>query len=372
MRTRWLGILTAVVALVPALSGAAEAPHDGSFSDDDCGNCHSLYNPTSGGQTDYSPGCYSCHNASSPRFGQWVPGDQASPGFGGNHHAWSAYADNPLRGAHYPTSGAMAARLADGKIQCSTCHDPHLSSPGNAPGGAPDVSIPVGSAVPEKGNLLGPAGSSQMTLVASGTATRGYRLKIQSVDGTGGTFAISHTFGMASPVWLNWSGAAWVVGTEGGAGRRYDNNAEVALDDPAVRVKWTAGAAPGDYWDFYVSYPFLRLTTAGDILCKACHKGMVMGHVRVGGYDPSYRPDGVRTFSHPVGEALNANGLDHDRTPTNPDPTARELLDATGVAQSVGDGNATNDLRLESGVVRCTTCHAVHNADSNSLTTDNR
>jgi predicted CXXCH cytochrome family protein len=34
--------------------------------------------------------------------------------------------------------------------------------------------------------------------------------------------------------------------------------------------------------------------------------------------------------------------------------------------------NATNDLVLNGGVVGCTTCHAAHNADSNSLTVDAR
>jgi hypothetical protein len=32
--------------------------------------------------------------------------------------------------------------------------------------------------------------------------------------------------------------------------------------------------------------------------------------------------------------------------------------------------NPTNDFVMRGGVVGCTTCHAVHNADSNSLTVD--
>ena len=193
---------------------------------------------------------------------------------------------------------------------------------------------------------------------ASGTAARGYRLKILTVDGTGGTFAISHNFGIEAATWT--------------AAIRFDNGADATLDDPAVKVKWTTGAQPGDYWDFYVSYPFLRLPLAEDTLCLACHRGMSMGPLRVSGQEPGYAPNGARTYSHPVGEALNANGNNTDRTPENPDPAARELLDANGAAQSTGDGNLTNDLKLEAGKVRCTTCHAVHNADSNSLTTDNR
>jgi hypothetical protein len=74
----------------------------------------------------------------------------------------------------------------------------------------------------------------------------------------------------------------------------------------------------------------------------------------------------VRTYtgefrSHPVGQALNANGRGYDRTVP---------LDANGAVQGSGsqDGLAANDLRLDAtGLVQCTTCHAVHYAPSNSL-----
>jgi hypothetical protein len=51
------------------------------------------------------------------------------------------------------------------------------------------------------------------------------------------------------------------------------------------------------------------------------------------------------------------------------DRAAANLLDANGAIQP-SDGNITNDLKLDAGVVRCTTCHSVHSTDSNSLTVD--
>ncbi len=73
---------------------------------------------------------------------------------------------------------------------------------------------------------------------------------------------------------------------------------------------------------------------------------------------------GATVFSHPVGQGLNANAQGYDRaTP----------LDANGGAQGSGsaDTNASNDLRLSATAkVTCLSCHAPHNSDSNSLTTD--
>ena len=125
----------------------------------------------------------------------------------------------------------------------------------------------------------------------------------------------------------------------------------------------------GDYWDFFVAYPFLRFSNVKDEGCVNCHKERVMNHVRARGDDRLYRPNGVRKFSHPVNVGLNVNGLGRDRT---------VVLDADGTAGSSttdGDGNVanpTNDLVMKDSVVRCTTCHAPHNVDSNSLTVDAR
>ncbi len=209
------------------------------------------------------------------------------------------------------------------------------------------------------------AGTARMTLVTPGTSSKAYRVLIQTVTAGGGTFILSHDFGLATPSWFNWSGTAWVVGTSLGAGMPFSNGTPVALDDPAVTVTFTAGAAVGNYWDFYVSYPMLRTTNVSDAFCLSCHASRAMDHVRVAGEDSSYLPNGIRQFSHPVGDALNANGKNYDRA---------VALDANGAVQTTGDGKSSNDLVLDpsTGTVGCTTCHAVHNADSNSLTDDAR
>jgi hypothetical protein len=213
-------------------------------------------------------------------------------------------------------------------------------------------------------------GTATMTsTVQTGTPPSGFRVKIRSVDAGGGTFIISHFPGGPEGTWLNWDGSAWSYVSSTGPGRPFLNGVDVPLDVAGVTVRWTAGAVEGDYWDFYVGYPLLRITNIGDGSCFNCHKDRVMNHVRARGDDRSYLPNGVRKFSHPVGVGLNANGFGSDRT---------AILDADGTAgASATDGlggapNPTNDLVLPGGVLRCTTCHAVHNADSNSLTVDAR
>ena len=58
--------------------------------------------------------------------------------------------------------------------------------------------------------------------------------------------------------------------------------------------------------------------------------------------------------------------------PTGPSSWRYQTLRMYDVTSGY-NGNATNDYLLDgSGAVQCTTCHAVHNADSNSLTVDKR
>jgi hypothetical protein len=360
-RTSILQAVAVAVALAPAAAAALDAPHDTTFSDGACANCHSLY-VTSGpsGDPDYTQGCMSCHNTRpSSRFGfPWLSSDQATPGVGGNHHSWSGYAENPRAGAHAPVGGVLQKQLVDGRLQCSVCHDPHHGAPENSPG-KQHTSIAVGAPVAKTGG--GATGTAQMTLVNAGSAAKAFRVQIQTANAAGGTVILSHDFGLATPSWFNWSGSAWVAGTATGPGMPYSNGVAVALDDPAVTVSFTAGAVAGNYWDFWVSFPMLRAPMTDDAFCIGCHGERNQTSVRVRGADAQYPVNGIRRFSHPVGEALNSNGLNRDRA---------GILDATGVAQASGDGNATNDLALSGGTVRCTTCHAVHGADSNSLSVD--
>ena len=95
--------------------------------------------------------------------------------------------------------------------------------------------------------------------------------------------------------------------------------------------------------------PFLRLDNSADALCLDCHRSRNTTLVRQWtGND----------LSHPVGIAL-VGGDTYHAVP----------LDLNGSPQP-SDGNLTNDLNLISGEVSCTTCHGVHNKDSDGGTID--
>jgi hypothetical protein len=366
MRTRWLRIPAAAlaVAMIPALAAAVDAPHDASFSDGKCDNCHTLYDTTSTGARSYAKGCLDCHatHAGGPSGFPWATADQATPGVSGNQHSWSGSAVNAKLGTTAPGAYSMTQRLVDGNLQCVVCHDAHHAAPENAPG-AGRTSIPVG--VP-KGKSSG-VGTGTMTLVTPGSNAYGVRVRIQTVGAGGGTFILAHDFGLATPTWLNWNAATstWAAGTLTGTGKPFTDGGDVTLDAAAVTVRFSAGVAVADTWDFFVGYPFLRISNVASSMCTTCHGDRVMNATRGGGHDPSYAPNGARLFSHPVNIGLNANGRGYDRTEPN-------LVDANGVTQAIGDGNTSNDLRLDAGLVRCTSCHALHNADSNSLSVDAR
>ena len=135
--------------------------------------------------------------------------------------------------------------------------------------------------------------------------------------------------------------------------------ATAASARPPARSAAAASFAAGDRYRFYVSYPLLRAPNASAEMCEDCHADRVMQHGAVEGPNVNW----ASFYSHPVGEALGANGKAYDRAAP---------LDANGAAQPGGDANPTNDLNVFGGAVRCLTCHSPHNADSNSQTTDAR
>lgn len=355
MRMRNLGLLAAIGLVLSARSARAlDAPHDQTFSDGLCDQCHALYQTTPAGDKDYSYGCVRCHNSpenvarTSLGFPWQEDGHQAVAGVKGNQHSWTGYADNARFGAASPSNGMLSSKLLRGRLQCATCHDVHTSSPAYSPNSR-HTSIELGTSKT--------SGTSTMTLVSVDQGKpRGWRVKLLA----GNKFVISHNAGTATPTWLNYVGGAWVPG-DGTVGKSFALNTNVSLDpDPVATVKFSAATA-GDTFDFYVSYPALRATNVADALCLQCHASQAMDHVRASGKDPSYLPDGTRVFSHPVNVSLNANQGGYDRT-------AAGILDANGATQTVGDGRPVNDLKLDGGVVRCTTCHSVHNGASNALT----
>jgi predicted CXXCH cytochrome family protein len=383
MTARRLAV-AAAVALVGAPALALDPPHHASATDQ-CKDCHVLHRSAGGTLTNQLGNfnvCDQCHgtivDSDGKHFGfPWVQRHQAIPGAGGRSHRWDA--DATGGGARVPANPELANRLDAGKLQCSTCHDQHNNGgrPGDAgfKGGAQHVSgdggaagtVGVGTAWTPNGPAAG-AGTGQMRLVTvtAAAAPREYRVRLSSVGGTSVAFKLSHDRGYS---WFAWDGAGWVVDSTGaGAGRTVNLSTTVDLDDGAnVRVSFpsAAGYRVGDFWTFWVSYPFLRAPIVENELCEDCHADRVHTATRVEGGDVGYPADGTNSFSHPVGEAL---ARPYDRA---------TVLDANGDPQVASgadaDGNPTNNINLGAGgKVRCTSCHAVHNADSNALTQDPR
>lgn len=359
-----------LVAAMPVLSRAdISAPHDKADTAIACYYCHSLAVRTGVSGANFNSACLGCHNQPGHAFGTpWLDSDQAVPGVTGNSHNWSGPGASPEHGAIVFLGYIEKYNWAGGNLQCIVCHEVHKQAPASAD--SMHTSIPVGVPQVKTGTTGALTGTATMTLTAvPGSAPEGFRLKILTVGGGGGTFILSHDHGFNPDSWFNWVGGAWVAGTAAGPGRPFTDGVDVPLDIPGISVRWSAGAVVGDYWDFYVGYPFLRYTNTNDGICIGCHQERVMDHLRARGVDRSYLPNGIRKFSHPVGVGLNANGFGTDRT---------TILDVDGTeGSSTSDGlggvaNATNDLVLKGGVVRCTTCHAAHNTDSNSLTIDVR
>lgn len=354
MRVRLIGTLIAALAIglpaVGAAQAALDAPHDTSFNDGGCNKCHGLFQRTSSGKADYNPGCTGCHNGALPTtsFGLPWPDDATSPGKGGQNHSWTKPVVNDEVGAKAPGSTNVDKFLLDGgRLQCIVCHNLHAPKTASDPASM-HTSFAIDAPRARTGSTNPVPGSATLTLKAAGSNPKGYRIRIESVTGGGGTFSISHDFGVPPGTYS--------------APYAFTNNVTRALDDATVSIQISANSAVGDYWDFYISHPMLRLSNIDDAGCVICHAERSMNHVRARGADSTYLPNGARRFSHPVGVGLNANAHGWDRT---------VVRDANGDPQGT-DAYKTNDLLLDAGVVRCTTCHAVHNADSNSLTEDAR
>jgi len=376
MRTRWLGIIAVLSALAPAAALGVDAPHDGSNTSGSCDTCHKLHNATGSGtllkEADNNTACTVCHNDPATTVNQgrlglpWNFEDQAVPGKGGAQHRWDALADSPAFGASTPSDPEMLKRIKDGRIQCAACHDVHADVKAFDPNTlhtslAPDVA--TAHSGPAGGNLM-----MTLLLPTAAATTKGYRVQVLQTAGTAPNYTfelgISHDAGPSAvaPTWLNHNGTSWVTGTSLGSGLKFwaTSPALVTLDDgTAVQVTFTGTAAVGQFWDFYVSYAHLRTSNVNDAMCLQCHQSRNQTHLTVQG--PG---NGTTVFSHPVGQVLNANGQGYDRA---------NVRGASGATQVAGDGNLTNNLKLDgNSKVQCTTCHSVHNADSNSLTVDPR
>jgi predicted CXXCH cytochrome family protein len=360
MRTRALLVAAGVALLAGGAARAADAPHDASTianatGCDDCHKLHGSIGPALGKAPDNFTVCTNCHNNLAAAFtfgGKWYSSDQATPGAGGRSHRWAASTTNGPHGATPPANAELLKRTPNGFMQCSTCHDQHLAEAGRAPHHL-HVSVATDTPLPQSG---GPASGATMKVTVAGgaaAAARGYRIRIGPANDR---FQVSHD------ARNGWGAAVWSATPYAIPGA----NVAIALsqpdDDPAVSVSFGAiPTAAGGYWDFYVSYPFLRMSIAEGELCLECHPTRNQAHADLE-TSATYGWASGKPFSHPVGEALNANGRGYDvATP----------LEVMGGPQ--GATPSSSHLRLSpTGKVTCLSCHAAHNADSNSQTVDAR
>lgn len=376
-----LVLSTLAAALWAGPAAAVDAPHDGSFATGSCDGCHKLHSG-GGALTKWASNnlaCSDCHATSEPavpgnRFAMpWSDADQATPGTSGVHHKWGTAAVNATYGTVVPPT-PMATYIDAGNLQCATCHDPHTNNKANA--ATRQVSIRTTDVLPLQGVApsAGAGGTAPVLFltVAPGTAAtaRGYRVVVTSASGSSFRIVISSDFGKTTPTWLKWNGTSWVAatGVTDATGSLMNYTTTYNLNDGTnTQVKFGGTLAATLEWKFYVSYPFLRVSNVADAngMCVQCHGNRNMSHTCVDG--TACTADGVKVFSHPVGDALGANAALGDATPAT-------MLDADGSAQAGGsDSNKTNDMVLGTGgVVGCLSCHAPHNTDSNSLTVDAR
>lgn len=349
-----LALVASAVAARQAWSG--NAPHDQSSpAPTECNSCHVLHKAlgdTLTTQDSNANTCFSCHSLPStdPKF-RWNDDYQAVPGAQGRSHRWDSPAVNPQAGATLPLNAEVLARVNanNGNLLCSACHDQHTGASTYRGRQHVGPSVTIGSPVTRT------AGTGSGTLIVNqpnaSANPKGYRVEVV-VGGTPPTakFRVSND---NAGSW--WGAPAWTANSATGV----STGTAVALNDGTfVTVTFTGTFVAGDRWDFYVSYPFLRMSVDNSELCETCHSSRVQTSLQQesGG-------DGGFVFSHPVGEALSKP---YDRLGGQ-----GAILDANGKPQSVGDDAGTNDLRLDTqGKVRCLTCHLVHNSDSNGLTED--
>lgn len=263
----------------------------------------------------------------------------------GIHHGWDVTPVSGAVGTVSPTdqvgtpgNQTWANRLSSGttgNIVCSTCHDQHAA---NHSGNPADTGLPRISPAKKTTAFTSPLVTSTGTYSGAGGAW--YLVEI-STAGAVGTSRFRYSKD---------NGVTWFASN-------LTTAASVVLDSGVI-VGFPAGSyVLNERYEFNASWPFLRKpldsgdNTTGAKFCRNCHSGWAMDHTAVETYTGTTR-------SHPVGVALNANGRGYDRTTP---------LDANGAAQTTGDGNAGNDLRLDaSGMVQCWSCHAAHYSQSNS------
>lgn len=319
---------------------AIEPPHTaGPSIYMDCFTCHSIHialgaPTTPEGNVNL---CLSCHNPAGMASDLPVlASDVAVPGVGGTSHAFGVPAVNASYDIEVPENPQMAARVMEGNVVCSTCHNQHRAIA--AFGGTGRVSPP------KKLTALGSTGTLSSGGTFTGAAGVWYLLEIEAA----GTES-SATFRYSKD-----SGTSWMAsGVAAGSGVDLDSGVTVTFGPGTYQA--------GEQWRFYGSWPFLRAAldsgdnTSGDRFCRDCHRAWAMDDGAVNDGDGTYK-------SHPVGVALGTGSRGYDRAVP---------LDGNGEPQDgpSADSNSSNDLRLDAfGYVQCLSCHAAHGGDGNTQT----
>ncbi|UCF80541.1 MAG: cytochrome c3 family protein [Acidobacteriota bacterium] len=328
---------------------ATDAPHDLSF-EVECASCHVAHATLGGPLTNATTNalvCQQCHNALSD-FPMLETSNVTVPGVVGTTHRWGAEATNTAYGAKPPGNTEMQLRMDGTLITCSTCHDQHETNNwGPQRLSLDEIAGPAGGVVFQ----VDPAANPKIYLI---------RIIAGGKAGTEATYVFSND---NERTWWGWTGAAWDEYPASAPARLTSETPTYQELNDGANVQVTFDTSGGDFtaedrYEFYIGYPFLRapLDDGVNVFCLDCHAERGMGYADVDG------PYTGSNFSHPVGEGLNANLAGYDRgTP----------LDVDGKAQGASDDtNATNDLALDGGIVRCLTCHDVHYTDSNSATVD--
>lgn len=340
-------IIAFVAAVYTRSAAAADPPHQSSTTvTAGCTTpCHVVHHAAGAGLTTSASNvnlCQSCHNPSGVAGDLPInSSDAAVPGVRGTSHAFDVAAVNVGLGAETPLNPAMQTRIMGGNVVCSTCHNQHTAD--QSFGGHPRVS-PA-----KQTTAFGSTGTLTSGGLFNGSTGVWFLVEIVTAGNqTNARFRYSKDNGTS---WFPTAPASLTAATD------------VALDS-GVTVSFGAGSfVVGERWEFSASWPFLRAAVdsgangVGNAYCRDCHRSRVMDDVSVHTYDGSFK-------SHPVGVALDSNGMGYDR----PVP-----LDGNGAPQGGAgvDSNPTNDYLLDSGgLVQCLTCHGVHYVDSNTLSVD--
>lgn len=339
-------VVGALLASTP--SRAADPPHwAGVATTFDCSNsCHQGHSALGGSLTSAAGNsnlCQKCHI--SGQSAQDLPTNDADRADmvaeAGIHHAWNRSKTNLAAGANGTiTSTAMSLRLNTSTatcptgdcITCSTCHNQHDAS--STSGGLSRV----GKTKPRAGNT------------SSGTVTSG-----GTFVGTTGFWYLVEAQSNTLFRWSKDGGISWFASSVPMA----KGTAVTLPDGNGVNVTFSAAGTfvAGDRWEFNASWPFLRVpidsgdNTTGAKFCRDCHSAWTQEPTSV-----THPWDG-QPRSHPVGGVVPATADFRNGVP----------LDATGVAQTTGDGNVLNDLRLDAtGRMQCWSCHGAHYVPGNS------